>query len=81
MNDETKKGHTPLHIAAQNGHVDIINEFARHNVNLRMVSCFFGYFRAYVRVVKRKLVFRAHTFLERTFLLERKLIWRRLRLK
>ena len=38
VNDETKKGHTPLHIAAQNGHVDIINEFARHNVNMRMVT-------------------------------------------
>ena len=42
VNDETKKGQTPLHIAAQNGHVDIINEFARHNVNMRMVSRLLG---------------------------------------
>ena len=37
MSDETKKGHTPIHVAAQNGHVQVVNEFAKHNVNLRMV--------------------------------------------
>lgn len=36
-NDETKQGNTPVHIAARNGFVELLNDFAQHGVNMRMV--------------------------------------------
>lgn len=38
VGDETRQGHTPLHIAARNGFPLIINDFVKHGVNLRMIS-------------------------------------------
>ena len=39
-NDETKQGNTPVHIAARNGYVQLLNDFAQHGVNMRMVRMF-----------------------------------------
>ena len=36
--DETKQGHTPVHIAAKNGFASILDDFAKHGVNMRLVS-------------------------------------------
>ena len=41
-NDETKQGNTPVHIAARNGFVELLNDFAQHGVNMRLVRwCMF----------------------------------------
>ena len=37
LTEETRKGNTPIHIAAQNGYWEILNLFAKHGANLRMV--------------------------------------------
>ena len=36
--DETKEGNTPVHIAARNGFVELLSDFAQHGVNMRMVN-------------------------------------------
>ena len=39
--DETRKGNTAIHIAAQNGYWEILALFAKNGANLRVVCSFF----------------------------------------
>ncbi len=36
--EETRQGLTPVHVAAKNGFTSLLSDFAKHGVNMRMVS-------------------------------------------